>query len=146
MDVRQMLSVLAVFALLGGALFALRRGSLGSLGLRTFDWESPRWSSLRLARAPARTKSLATMERLALTPLHSLHLVRIQGREMVVATHPHGCTVLSNGYAVLNDNRTPSHNGLNDGVNDERSLLNADRTLMNDGRALLSDPPAGLRP
>ena len=146
MDVRQMLSVLAVFALLGGALFALRRGSLGSLGLRTFDWESPRWSSLRLARAPARTKSLATMERLALTPLHSLHLVRIQGREMVVATHPRGCTVLSDGSAVLNDDRTSLHNGLNDGLNDERTLLNADRTLMNDGCALLNDLAAGLRP
>ena len=146
MELRQILSVLLVFGVLGATLFALRRGGLGSRDSGFLRWGRLDWSSLRFRAAPARTRSLATMERLALTPQHSLHLVRIQGREMVVATHPHGCTVLSNGYAVLNDNRTPSHNGLNDGVNDERSLLNADRTLMNDGRALLSDPPAGLRP
>ncbi len=142
MEPRQMLSVLVVFALLGGALFTLRRGSLGWLKLRTFRWRSLRWSSLRLARVPARAKALATMERLALTPHHSLHLVRIQGREVVVATHPHGCTLLSEGCNVVNDDRTL----LNGGLNSDRILMNVDCTLMRDGRAVLNDLAEGLRP
>ena len=123
MELRQTLSVLLVFALLGGALFALRRGSLGSLASGAVRWRSPRWSSALFTRVPARTKSLATMERLALTPHHALHLVRIQGREVVVATHPHGCTVLSEGLAVGNQ----------------------DRTLMNDGCSVLDNLKEGLR-
>ena len=78
---RQALSVLLVFLLLGMALWKLRQpGSVFR----------PPW------RKPgASARSLETMERLALTPQHVLHLVRVQGREVVVATHPQGCTVLS---------------------------------------------------
>ena len=79
---RQVVSVLLVFALLGAALWLLRRGGAASLrGL--------------MRRTTARTRSLEPMERLALTPQHSLHLVRIQGRELLVATHPRGCTLLA---------------------------------------------------
>lgn len=77
---RQVLSVLAVFALLGGALWVLRRG--GSASFR--GWP----------RAQKREKAIEPLERLALTPQHSLHLVRIEGRELVVATHPQGCVLL----------------------------------------------------
>jgi flagellar biogenesis protein FliO len=83
---RQALSVLLVFSLLGLALWKLRRPG--------FAFHPP-W---RRPRASAR--SLETIERLALTPQHMLHLVRVQGREVVVATHPHGCTVLE-GCTVL---------------------------------------------
>jgi hypothetical protein len=134
-----MLSVLAVFAALGGALFALRRGSLGWLKLGAVRWGSPRWGSLRFARAPARSKSLATMERLALTPQHSLHLVRIQGREVVVATHPHGCTLLSGGCTLKQDESKG-------GLNSDRTWSDAERTLMNEGRAVLNDLAEGTRP
>jgi flagellar biogenesis protein FliO len=75
---RQVSSVLLVFALLGGALWALR----GSAGFRG-------WS-----RGQKRAKSIESLDRLVLTPHHSLHLVRIQGRELVVATHPQGCVLL----------------------------------------------------
>ena len=78
---RQVASVLLVFGLLGTALWLLRRGGAASIG-----------SLLR--RTQLRTKSLEPVERLALTPQHSIHLVRIHGRELLVATHPHGCTVL----------------------------------------------------
>jgi flagellar biogenesis protein FliO len=40
-------------------------------------------------------RSLEALERLALTPQHSLHLVRIGGREVVVATYPQGCVLLT---------------------------------------------------
>jgi len=75
--VRQVASVLAVFAILGAVLWLLRRGGLASLR----GWRQ-------------QSKSLESIERLALTPQHALHLVKIQGRELVVATHPQGCTLL----------------------------------------------------
>ncbi len=78
--VRQISAVLAVFALLGLALWALRRGG------------SVRFGALR---TQARGRSLESIERLALTPQHSLHLVKIHGREVVVATHPQGCALLT---------------------------------------------------
>lgn len=80
---RQALSVLLVFALLGAALWALRRR--GSLALGQPWWR----------RAQGGSKSLQSIERLSLTPQHSLHLIRIDGRDLVVATHPQGCTVLT---------------------------------------------------
>ncbi|MBZ5601597.1 MAG: flagellar biosynthetic protein FliO [Acidobacteriia bacterium] len=75
--VRQVLSVLAVFGLLGAALWVMRRGGFASLrGLRRDS------------------TSLESIERLPLTPQHALHLVKIRGRELVVATHPQGCALL----------------------------------------------------
>ncbi len=85
MEFRQFLSILLVFALLAGALWILRRGASGSL----------RVPSLPFARTSAREKAIVSIERLALTPQHSLHVLRIQGREVVVATHPHGCALLT---------------------------------------------------
>jgi len=58
-------------------------------------------------RGPAGARILETVERLALTPQHSLHLVRVGGREVVVATHPQGSTLLI---------ECPAH-GMNQGMN-----------------------------
>ena len=82
MDLRQFLSIVLVFALLGGALWALRRGTSGALRMTS------------LVKPASRSKLLCSVERLALTPQHSLHVVRIQGRDVVIATHPHGCAIL----------------------------------------------------
>jgi len=79
---RQVLSVLAVFALLGGLLFALRR--------------SGRTSFQGWPRAQKGLKQMESLERLALTPQHSLHLVRVQGRDLLIATHPQGCALIAN--------------------------------------------------
>lgn len=84
---RQVLSILFVFGLLGAALWSLRRG--GRVSFRGLFL-----SGLSLKGSAPKTRSLEAMERLALTPQHSLHLVRIRGREVVVATHPQGCAVL----------------------------------------------------
>lgn len=73
---RQTFAVIAVFALLAGAIWKLRSG-----GVR---WPHPAGAGARVASAG----------RIALTPQHSIHVVRIDGRELVVATHPHGCTLL----------------------------------------------------
>lgn len=37
---------------------------------------------------------LAALDRLVLTPSHTLHLVRVGGEQFVVATHSGGCSVL----------------------------------------------------
>jgi flagellar biogenesis protein FliO len=79
---RQVLAIVLVFALLGVTLWKLRRGGnpLAALG----QWRG----------TAAGGRALESVERLALTPQHALHLIRIQGREIVIATHPHGCTLL----------------------------------------------------
>lgn len=86
--VRQTISVLLVFVLLGTALCLLRKGRAASTA------RASRFRCL-LRLTPGRAKSLEPVERLALTPQHSIHLVRIHGRELLVATHPRGCTVLN---------------------------------------------------
>jgi hypothetical protein len=73
--VRQGLAVLLVFGLLGAAVWKLRGGVL----VRT-RCDGPR---------------LASVGRLVLTPQHTVHLLRIDGHEVVVATYPHGCSVLN---------------------------------------------------
>ena len=75
--VRQVLSILFVFALLGGVLWAVRR--------KTGLWPP----------SGRQAKSLHSIERLALSPQHALHIVHIEGRRLVVATHPQGCTLLT---------------------------------------------------
>ncbi len=73
--IRQITAIIVVFGLLGLGMWALRRRS-GPLRFR-----------------PA--KSLAPVERLALTPQHAVHLIRVAGRELLIATHPNGLTLLT---------------------------------------------------
>jgi hypothetical protein len=77
---RQVLSILLVFLLLGVALRRLR----GRRSLLGVPWRNTSGSA----------HVLQTVDRIVLTPQHMLHLVRAQGREVLVATHPQGCTVL----------------------------------------------------
>jgi hypothetical protein len=73
---QQLLSVGFVFALLGAALFALRR---------RFTW-------------PVRgikDRRLQSTGRVPLTPQHALHLVHYAGKELLIATHPQGCSVIT---------------------------------------------------
>jgi hypothetical protein len=83
MDVlRQVFSVLLVFSLLGAVLWVLRQGG--------------RVSFRGLARKRAMgDRTMIPVERLSLTPQHTLHIVRIDGRDVLVVTHPQGCTVLT---------------------------------------------------
>ena len=89
MDVlRQVVSVLLVFSLLGAVLWVLRRG--GRISLQGFTV-----NGLATKRAMGNTRTMVAVERLALTPQHTLHMVRINGREVLVATHPQGCSVVT---------------------------------------------------
>ena len=95
MDIaRQVSAVMLVFALLGAALWTLRRGG-----------------RLRLPggmRPAGRGRALESVERLALGPQHSLHLVRLAGRALLVGTSPTGCAVLESfEWASVESARTP---------------------------------------
>lgn len=70
--------VLLVFALLGGMVWFLKRRGLASLSL------------------PVRRKGrrIEVLERVPLTAQHSLHLVRISGKTLLIGTAPSGCTLL----------------------------------------------------
>ena len=83
---RQVLAVVFVLALLGTALWTLRRGAGPPQA-----WRRGRDKARDKARA------LQIVERVALTPQHSLHVVRAGTCEWILATHPQGCTIISQG-------------------------------------------------
>jgi len=79
----QLAAVGIVLGLLAGALWWLRRrGMVQVRGLERFA----------LRRAPARR--MERMERLALSPQHTLHLVRLDQTTLVVAASPSGCSLI----------------------------------------------------
>jgi flagellar biogenesis protein FliO len=77
----EVISVVVVFALLGAAVWKLRHD-----GFAKFSPGSRRVSK--------QIRSLEHHDKLMLTPQHALHLVRVAGRDVVVATYPQGCTLL----------------------------------------------------
>jgi flagellar biogenesis protein FliO len=83
---RQGLSIAVVFALLGTAIWALRRGTAPLRGVFS-------------KRATTSPRPLELIDRVVLTPQHCLHVVRTGGRELVLATHPHGCSVIAEDKA-----------------------------------------------
>jgi flagellar biogenesis protein FliO len=92
--IRQVLAVSGVLLLLGAALWWLRRKGLAQYGMRP--------------SAGARKRTLESVERLALGPQHSLHLVRLAGRALLVATSPTGCAVLESvEWASVESARAP---------------------------------------
>ncbi|MBM3774749.1 MAG: flagellar biosynthetic protein FliO [Acidobacteria bacterium] len=75
--IQQIGSVLLVLALLAGTLWWLRRRG-----------------PAHFARAAKRGRQLELVDRLPLGPQHSLHLVRIADRALLVAVSPSGCRLL----------------------------------------------------
>jgi flagellar biogenesis protein FliO len=78
--IQQTLVVVFVLGLLGATLYWLR-----SKGLAQFNGKG-------LGRAGGRR--MRSIERLALTPQHSLHLVDVGGRVLLIAASPGGCSLL----------------------------------------------------
>jgi flagellar biogenesis protein FliO len=83
-EIQHALSVLFVLALLGGSLFWLRRKGVARFAIRG------------IGRAAERRMQM--VERLPLTPQHSLHLVRIGGRLLLIAVSPGSCAVLDGNW------------------------------------------------
>jgi flagellar biogenesis protein FliO len=78
-------AVFLVLALLGATLFFLRKR-----GAATFAM--PRFS-------PRGERRMEVIERVALSPQHALHLVRIGGAELLIATAPASCALLTGDVA-----------------------------------------------
>jgi flagellar biosynthetic protein FliO len=74
-------AIVVVLALLGGVLFLLKkRGS----------------ASFRLP-VSLRDRQIEVLERASLGPQHALHLVRVGGRRMLIATAPGSCHIIDSG-------------------------------------------------
>ncbi len=83
---RDVAAVAAVLGLLFAMLKLARRGGFVS----AIDRARGVWPT---SKAPE--KDLQKLERVTLTPQHSLHLVRFGTRTLVIATHPGGSSVLA---------------------------------------------------
>ena len=68
-----------VLALLGAALFILKQRGIA-----------------RFAPLAGRAKQLELIDRIALGPQHAIHLVRVGGRSVLIATAPGHCQIFEN--------------------------------------------------
>jgi LPXTG-motif cell wall-anchored protein len=73
-------TVAGVLMLLGASLYFLKRKGIARVGFKAGGLTSGR--------------QLQSIERLPLTPQHSLHLIRVYGRTVLIAVSPGGCSVL----------------------------------------------------
>jgi flagellar biogenesis protein FliO len=80
-SIQQALTVIAVLALFGCTLY----------WLRTKDMVRFPGKGFRSGAA----RRMETVERLSLTPQHSLHMVRVGERVLLVAVSPGGCSLLA---------------------------------------------------
>jgi flagellar biogenesis protein FliO len=69
---------------------------LALLGV-TFYWLRAKGMAMTLKSSVGGQKRLQSIERLPLTPQHSLHLVRVAGRTVLIAVSPGGCSLLDRG-------------------------------------------------
>ncbi|MBV8864664.1 MAG: flagellar biosynthetic protein FliO [Acidobacteriaceae bacterium] len=76
---QQLLAIFLVLGLLIGTLYLLRRR-----GLARF--------SGKLARVGGRPKQMQVLEKIALSPQHSLHLVNVRNTVFLIGVSPSGCT------------------------------------------------------
>ena len=75
---QQVLAVFIVLALLVVTLWALRKKGVASF-------------NLMLPRRAAASKQMQLIDRLTLTAHHSLHLVRVRDRMILIGVSPSGC-------------------------------------------------------
>lgn len=75
----QSIAAFLVVALLVAFLWAMRRRGLASF-------------NLALTKSLAKQKAMQVVERLPLTAHHSLHLVRVQDRVILIGVSPSSCT------------------------------------------------------
>ena len=89
---RQILGLFVVFSLLGLTVWKLR-GSRKPIRWGENFFKKAIWGKA-LNKGLAKQRALETIERLALTPQHTLYVLRLRDRELLVVTHPQGCTLL----------------------------------------------------
>jgi flagellar biogenesis protein FliO len=79
--IQQVLTVLFVLALLGGTLYWLRKKGVARFAVKGMGRGGNR-------------RRMQSIEHLPLTQQHSLHLVNVSGRTLLIAVSPGGCSVL----------------------------------------------------
>jgi len=84
---QQLVIVLAVLGLLCGALWALKRKGWARTGTRGM-------------RADGQPR-IEVLDRVPLTPNHSLHLVRLADRTLLIGLSPNGCNLLESSAATM---------------------------------------------
>lgn len=90
--IRQVIAVLLVLGSLGGTLYWLRAKGAARLTVKGFGRSASR--------------QMRSIEQLRLTPQHSLHMVKVGDRVLLVALSPGGCSVLSaSGVAMQLEDR-----------------------------------------
>jgi flagellar biogenesis protein FliO len=77
---QQAAAVLLVLVLLGATIYMLRAKGMTMM--------------LRRGSGGAGQKQLEAIDRLSLTPHHSLHLVKVEGRTVLIAVSPGGCALV----------------------------------------------------
>lgn len=88
-SIQQALAVVLVLGLLGGTLWWLRRKGMAQFGFKT--------------PGAGKRKSIRVIERTALTPQHSLHLVKVADRTVLIAASPAGCSILEGFTEPVNE-------------------------------------------
>jgi flagellar biogenesis protein FliO len=83
--IQQVVAVLFVLGLLAGTLYWLRAKGAASFAGRGFGRQANR--------------QMQSIERLPLTAQHSLHLVSVAGRTLLIAVSPGGCSLLDSGVS-----------------------------------------------
>ena len=78
--IQQIATVLFVLGLLGGTLYWLRNKGVARFTVKGMGRSSQR--------------RMQSIERLPLTQQHSLHLVSVSGRNLLIAVSPGGCSVV----------------------------------------------------
>ena len=79
--VEQIAMVLLVFALLGALLWFFKRRGLAALSFTP--------------RRGGNSRRMEVLERVPLTPQHTLHLVRVSDKFLLIGTAPSSCTLLN---------------------------------------------------
>lgn len=82
MELAPIAGMLIVFGLLGLLLFVLKRGGFVS------------FRDVMLSKASG-TRDLQVIDRLSLTPAHSLHVVRAGGRTLLLSVGPQSCQYIT---------------------------------------------------
>jgi flagellar biogenesis protein FliO len=91
----QLMAVVMVLTILGGGLWLLKRKGLVQ-------------TSLRRSGQPG-VPRLESLNRLALTPQHSLHLIRAGDQTLLIGISPGGCALIESGFSVPPDSSKEIH-------------------------------------
>lgn len=101
---QQLLAVGLVLGALGALVWALKRK-----GWAKSNWAQSNWAKTRISGSRELQTQLEVLGRLSLTPQHSVHLIRLADRVLLVGLSPGGCNVLETAPAASIQPRGASH-------------------------------------